>query len=90
MKKLTPFILSLGGIMSDYMTTMIGLSLGLAEAHPSYHPLNALVIFWGAITLLTLLLPREKLWAISINGIAMASYLGVVNNTLVLVRFFRG
>lgn len=89
-KRLLPFILSLGGVLSDYLTTTIGLGLGFYETHPAYHPFKALLIFWGAITVLTLLLPREKPWRISINGIALASYLGALNNTLVILGLFSG
>lgn len=89
-KRLLPFILSLGGVLSDYLTTTIGLGLGFYETHPAYHPLKALLIFWGAITVLTLLLPREKPWRTSINGIALASYLGALNNTLVILGLFSG
>jgi len=89
-KRLLPFILSLGGVLSDYATTIIGLGLGFYETHPAYHPLKAILIFWGAITVLTLLLPKGKLWTISINGIALASYLGTINNTLVILGFFQG
>jgi len=89
-KRLLPFILSLGGVLSDYLTTTIGLGLGFYETHPAYHPLNALVVFWGIITVLTLLLPRERLWTMSINGIAVVSYLGAVNNSLVILGVFPG
>ncbi len=85
-----PFLLSFGGVALDYLLTTIGLGLGFYETHPEYHPLKALLIFWGAITVLTLLLPKEKLWRISINGIALASYLGAVNNTLVILGLFSG
>jgi len=90
MRRFTPFVLSLGGVLSDYLTTTIGLGLGFYETHSAYHPLNALLIFWGIITVLTFLLPREKPWVMSINGIALASYLGAVNNTLVILGMFSG
>ncbi|MEM2110806.1 MAG: hypothetical protein QXX08_02890 [Candidatus Bathyarchaeia archaeon] len=90
LKRLLPFLLSLGGVLLDYLTTTIGLSLGFYETHPAYHPLKALFVFWGAITLLVLLLPKEKLWKISINGVALISYLGFVNNTLVILGIFQG
>jgi hypothetical protein len=85
-----PFLLSLSGVLLDYLTTIIGLSLGFYETHSAYHPLKALFIFWGAITLLVLLLPKERIWKISINGLALISYLGFVNNTLVILGTFSG
>jgi len=80
-----PFILSLGGVLLDYLTTTIGLGLGFYETHSAYHPLKALLVFWGVIAVLTLLLPRERSWKMGINGIALASYIGAVNNTLVIL-----
>jgi len=86
-----PFLLALGGVISDYVTTTIGLSLGgFYETHPGYHPFWALLIFWGAITILNLTLPKRKPWTIGINGLALASYLGAVNNILVILGLFPG
>jgi len=85
-----PFVLSLGGVVLDYVTTSLGLNLGFYETHPDYHPLNALLIFWGAIILLNLVLPKDKMWKLSVNSLALASYLGAVNNTLVILGIFPG
>lgn len=82
-----PFILSMSGVLFDYLTTTIGLNLGLQESCPGYHPLKALFVFWGIITSLSLVLPREKKWEIGINAIALLSYVGAVNNLLVLSGF---
>jgi len=82
---MAPFVLSLGGVVSDYLTTTVGLNLGFSEICPAYHPLKALLVFWGVIAVLTLLLPRERSWKMGINGIALASYIGAVNNTLVIL-----
>ena len=90
LKKFLPFMLSLGGVLSDFITTTIGLGLGFYETHPNYHPLSALLIFWGVIAILVLLLPKERPWRLSINTIAMISYLGAVNNTLVIAGIFPG
>jgi hypothetical protein len=90
LKRAIPFVLSLIGVSSDYVTTKLGLSLGFYETHPHYNPLLALLIFWGAIALLSTLLPREKLWDMSINGLASASYLGTANNVLVILGVFSG
>ena len=90
LKRLIPLIVSLGGVVSDYLTTRVGLGLGFYETHPQYHPVLALLIFWGAITVLTLLLPKEKPWTISIHGLAVWSFLGTVNNVLVILGVFTG
>jgi hypothetical protein len=87
-----PFLLALGGVLSDYATTTIALNFctGLHETHVQYSPVLALTIFWTAITVLTLALPRKKPWTIGINGLALASYIGAINNTLVILGLFTG
>jgi len=88
----TPFLIALSGIISDYATTTYALNFctGLYETHPQYSPLWALLIFWGAIAILILTLPRKKPWNISINGLALASFIGAVNNVLVILGLFSG
>ena len=87
-----PFVLALGGVLSDYATTTIALNfcMGLHETHAMYSPVLALTIFWAAISVLTLALPRKKPWTTGINGLALASYIGTVNNTLVILGLFSG
>jgi hypothetical protein len=85
-----PFLLALGGVVSDYVTTTIGLGMGFYETHPQYHPFWAILCFWGALTILTLALPRKKPWTLCVNGLASASYLGFVNNALVILGIFPG
>lgn len=85
---LLPFVISLIGIITDYVTTKIGLNLGFNEMHPNYHPILALGIFWGALTILKITLPKQKIWDISKNALASASFLGTVNNTLVILGVF--
>ena len=90
MRRIVPFLLSLGGVLSDYLTTRIGLSLGFYETHPHYNPILALFIFWGAVAFLTTTLPKRKFWSLSINGLASVSYLGALNNILVILGVFSG
>ena len=87
-----PFLIALGGVLSDYATTTYGLNFctGLYETHPQYSPVWALLIFWGAIAVLTLTLPKKKPWNLSINSLALASYLGAINNVLVILGIFSG
>jgi len=89
---MTPFLIALVGVLSDYATTTYALNFctGLYETHPQYSPLWALLIFWGAIAVLTLTLPKGKLWNMSINGLALASFIGAVNNFLVILGLFSG
>ena len=88
--RLLPFLLTLGGVFSDYITTSIGLGLGHYESQPNYHPLLALLVFWGITAVLVLLLPKERPWRISINTLMLTSYLGAVNNALVILGVFAG
>jgi len=89
---MTPFLIALGGVLSDYATTTYALNFctGLYETHPQYSPLWALFIFWGAIAILTLTLPKKKPWNLSINSLALASYMGAINNILVILGLFPG
>lgn len=85
-----PFLLALGGVVSDYMTTTIGLKMGFFETNPQYSPVWALLVFWGAITILTLTRPRKKTWTVAANGLALSSFIGAANNTLVILGLFPG
>ena len=86
----TPFAISLIGVTSDYFTTRFGLGLGFYETHSQYNPIYALIIFWSAITVLTFALPKSKAWEIFKNIFASVSFLGFVNNTLVILGVFSG
>ncbi|MCJ7632136.1 hypothetical protein MUP77_07045 [Candidatus Bathyarchaeota archaeon] len=85
-----PYLLSFVGILLDYLTTTIGLSLGLHETNALYHPVLALIIFWGMLTFLNLTLPKKGLWNISKNMLVLASFLGAFNNIYVITSVFRG
>ena len=87
-----PFLLAFGGVVSDFATTTIALNFctGLFETHINYSPLWALAIFWTAIAVLTLTLPRKKPWSLGIGGLALMSYIGAINNTLVILGLFSG
>ena len=80
-----PFLVSLCGVLSDFATTILGLHMGFCEACPKYHPVWALAVFWGSIAILTLTLPREKPWNLPTFGLSAASFLGAVNNILVIL-----
>ena len=85
-----PFIISLIGVVTDYVTTRVGLNLGFYETHQKYNPALALMIFWGALGILWLTLPRERIWSISKIILSVFSFLGTVNNTLVIFGVFSG
>jgi hypothetical protein len=89
-RSLTPFLLALGGVSTDFLTTQIGLTMGLREANPNYHPMYACVIFFTILYLLTKLLPPQKLWKRLTIGVALVSYFGTVHNILVLLGIFSG
>jgi hypothetical protein len=81
---LLPYLVSLIGILSDYLTTHIGLGLGFVETNLSYNPILALAIFWGALSFLTLTLPKNRVWKIGLSSLVLASFVGVINNILVM------
>jgi hypothetical protein len=86
-----PFLISLVGIIADYLTTRIGLSLGFYETHLQYQPAYALIIFWSTLTLLALVLPKGKFWGKTKNAVlVLVAFLGSINNTLVIFGFFSG
>ena len=87
---ISPFLISLAGIIADYLTTRIGLNLGFYETHLQYQPAYALIIFWGSLTLLTLTLPKGEFWKMTKNALASVTFLGAINNTLVIIGVFSG
>jgi hypothetical protein len=78
------------GVVSDWITAQVGLGMGYYETHLMYHPVLALAIFWTAIIILLKVLPRGGRWDIAICFLASWSFLGAVNNTLVIMGVFSG
>ncbi len=87
-REFIPFMVSLLGVLTDFITTRIGLNLGFYEAHPYYHPVTALLIIWSAVLVLVLTLPKRGVWYVGIMGIASAPFIGTVNNILVISQTF--
>ncbi|MCW4027521.1 MAG: hypothetical protein NWE76_08570 [Candidatus Bathyarchaeota archaeon] len=85
-----PFVKVFGGVISDYVTTAIGLGMGFCEANPKYNPVLSLAVFCVVTAILTLALPREKPWNLTLKGIAVASYFGAINNALVILGLIPG
>ena len=85
-----PFLKVFGGVISDYVTTAIGLGMGFCEMNPKYNPVFSLLVFCVATAILTLTVPREKPWNLCLKGIAIASYLGAINNALVILGLMSG
>jgi len=85
-----PFILVLWGVISDYITSTIGLNFyaDLYETQLHYNPIYALFVFWTAIIILTLTLPRKKPWTLGISGFALLAYIGAINNTFLILKLF--
>jgi hypothetical protein len=86
---LLPYLISIVGVLFDYLTTTIGLSFGLHETNAFYQPVLVLAIFWGALAVFSQILPK-RWWIISRNILASVSFLGAVNNTLVITGIFSG
>ena len=89
-KKTMPFILSSLGVIGDIFTTSLGLSRGFVETHINYSPIYAIVIFWISILILQYTLPKGKMWYLSIILISLFSFLGLLNNSFVLLGIFPG
>jgi len=87
---ISPYLISLGGVLLDYLTTTIGLGLGLNETNAPYNPILAITIFWGMLALLNLTLPKKGLWAISKHVLVLASFFGAFNNILIITSVVRG
>ena len=85
-----PYLISLLGVLLDYLTTTIGSGLGFYESYPSFNPLLALAIFWGTLAFLNLMLPRRRVLAVSKDIFVLVPFLGAVNNTLVITGVFPG
>ncbi|MBM3292151.1 hypothetical protein FJY84_05685 [Candidatus Bathyarchaeota archaeon] len=84
------FIVSIAGVILDFFTTVVGLSQGYVETHANYSLFNAFVIFAGANLILSLTLPKSKNWKIGALFISSWSFLGAINNTLVIMGLFSG
>jgi len=77
------------GIALDWITTATGLGTGLAyETNPLASPLNAIVIFSSANLLLNKVLPKKKLWNRALYLFNGLSFLGFINNIIILFQIF--
>jgi hypothetical protein len=90
MKRIMPFIISFIGVISDLFTTNIGLKIGLSEAHPLYNPIFAIVIFWSCLAILNFLISDRRALTFSTYAVAFYSFLGMINNILVISGVFPG
>ena len=85
-----PFLIALIGNLFDYITTQVGLRIGYIETHPNYSPLFSIMIFTIIISVLSLVLPNSRNYRASIIILSLLSFLGAVNNTLVILGLFNG
>jgi hypothetical protein len=89
-KNLSVFLVSFAGVVADYLTTVFGLSKGFVETHAQYSPINALIIFWLAGLVLITTMPEGKWWKRATLFVASWSFLGSINNILVILTVFTG
>ena len=88
---ISAYLIALLGSVADYVTTRIGLSMGYYETHPYYSPFLSIAIFTGAITILALMLSKAPKWMKwSVYFLATMSFIGAVNNMLVIFGLFGG
>lgn len=88
MRTIIPYFIAVLGITLDWLTTYIGLGRGFYETHLSYTPLLALLIFIGVLVFMEVTLRGFKYKKQYQSLIASMSFLGSVNNTLVLLGVF--
>ena len=84
------FLISLGGVVSDYITTTIGLGIGLSEKNPFYSPFGTIMVLWTSLVILALSLPKGRTRRVSISALALASYFAATHNLLVILIFVAG
>ena len=82
--------IALLGVVSDWITTQVGLGMGYYETHLMYNPVLALAIIWTTIIFLLMVLPRGGRWDYAIYFLASWSFIGAVNNILVIMGIFSG
>jgi hypothetical protein len=90
LERITPYMIAVLGVASDFVSTQVGLARGFLEMHLLYSPVYSLTIFWALLTVATLGLPRGNLRRMLIFAIALLSFVGVFNNVSILTGIFRG
>ena len=94
LRKYPTFLIASVGCVLDIFSTIVGLNRGFYETHSQYTFLNAF-LFWMGICLvmegLKYSLTRKNIWFNRLTmAVASASWLGFVNNTLVILGIFGG
>lgn len=79
-----PYLISMLGVLLDYLTTTIGLGLGFYESHLSFSPLFAVAVFWGILALVNLMLPKGRVRTFSTRMFVLVSFFSAINNTIVI------
>lgn len=92
-KNYFPFIISVTGCLLDWISTQVGLFLGYVETHLTYSLINAL-FFWVFICFALEMGYRivgMPGWFLNVAIlISTVSFIGFVNNTLVIIGVFGG
>ena len=81
-----PFIIMVAGVTSDYVSSLIGISVGYVETHPNYSPLNALIIFTLALAILMLFFWRNRTTRIFVWACSIIPFIGIIHNLLVFAE----
>jgi len=71
------------GITSDYISSLIGISMDYVEMHPNYSPLNALIVFTLALAVLMLFFWRNRTMRIFVWACSLIPFIGIIHNLLV-------
>lgn len=81
-----PYIICTVGIIGDYITSVIGLSVGCYERHPNYSPVNAIIFWMLVLSFLRLVFRKSRHREKIMSAFSICSLAGLINNLLVLGR----
>lgn len=85
-----PYVITVYGVVSDLVTTQIGLSKSFIETQSIYSPFIALTVLIGVMAIFDLFF-RNARYKMQFQLILVSvSFLGAINNVLVLLRVFGG
>jgi hypothetical protein len=76
------------GVVTDFVSTQLGLIRGFQEGNVLYGPIPSLFIFWTILTVASLALPKGILRRTFVLAIVSLSFVGVFNNIFVMAGIF--
>jgi len=80
-----PYEVATIGVIGDYASTLIGLSVGCYETHPTYSPLNAALFWFIILTIIRFTFRKSKYQEKIMTVFSILSLYGVIHNILYLI-----